>query len=82
MTETEFRLKHSEFIEYYQYIEMRLKDIYAALCARNENDFFNYRDKVKRLSPKKLFTKLKKEINKHPYKCLSNEDFVQLDSVK
>ena len=25
MTETEFRIKHSEIIEYYQLIEMRLK---------------------------------------------------------
>ena len=27
MTETEFRFKHSKIIEYYQLIEMRLKEI-------------------------------------------------------
>ncbi len=36
MTETEFRVKHSELIEYYQLIEMRLKGICAALLADGE----------------------------------------------
>lgn len=33
MTEAEFRVKHSELIEYYQLIEMRLKCICADLLA-------------------------------------------------
>ena len=35
MTEEEFRINHSKIIEYYQYIEMRLKGICAKL---NEDD--------------------------------------------
>ena len=31
MTENDFRVKHSEIIEYYQLIEMRLKGICASL---------------------------------------------------
>ncbi len=31
ITETEFRVQHSTLIEYYQYIEMRLKGICSAI---------------------------------------------------
>lgn len=41
MTETDFRFKHSELIEYYQLIEMRLKGICAALLADEERDWFD-----------------------------------------
>ena len=40
MTETEFRIKHSELIEYYQLIEMRLKYICAELLADEERGWF------------------------------------------
>ena len=40
MTKTEFREKHSELIEYYQYIEMRLKGICATLLADEERGWF------------------------------------------
>ena len=40
MTETEFRVKHSELIEYYQLIEMRLKGICAAVLADEEKGWF------------------------------------------
>ena len=41
MTETEFRLRYSELIEYYQYIEERLKYICAQLLADEDKDWFN-----------------------------------------
>ncbi len=41
MTETEFRVLHSELIEYYQLIEMRMKGICAALLADAEKDWFD-----------------------------------------
>ena len=41
MTETQFRIKHSEIIEYYQLIEMRLKFICAYLTADEERGWFN-----------------------------------------
>ena len=40
MTEMEFRVLHSEVIEYYQYIEMHLKGVCAALLADEERDWF------------------------------------------
>ena len=39
MTENDFRFKHSELIEYYQYIEMRLKAICAAILADEEKSW-------------------------------------------
>lgn len=41
MTETDFRLKYSELIEYYQYIEERLKYICATLLDGEEMSWFD-----------------------------------------
>ena len=41
MTETEFRLKYSELIEYYQYIEERLKYICAFLLTDEEKGWLD-----------------------------------------
>ena len=41
MTETEFRVLHSEIIEYYQLIEMRLKGICAAILADADKSWFD-----------------------------------------
>ena len=38
MTESEFRFKYSELIEYYQYIEMRLKGICATILVLTDED--------------------------------------------
>ena len=40
MTETEFRSKHSELIEYYQYIEMHLKYICVNLIGKRQGYLF------------------------------------------
>lgn len=40
MTEIDFRVKHSELIEYYQLIEMRLKCICADLLADEDRGWF------------------------------------------
>ena len=40
MTESEFRFKHSELIEYYQYIEMRLRFLCADFLADEERNWF------------------------------------------
>lgn len=44
MTETEFRANHSKLIEYYQYIEMRLKSICSALQMDEEKGWFEKLD--------------------------------------
>ena len=41
MNQSEFREKHSELIEYYQYIEMRLKGICAVIPADESRDSSN-----------------------------------------
>ena len=40
MTENDFRVKYCELMEYYQYLEMRLKFICAALLADEEKGWF------------------------------------------
>lgn len=40
MTENEFRIIHSELIEYYQYIEMHLKGICADYLQNEDKDWF------------------------------------------
>lgn len=44
MTETEFRFRHSELIESYQYVEMRLKGIVSALLCGEEQSWFKLLD--------------------------------------
>ena len=44
MTEAEFRIKHSQLIEYYQSIEWRLKGICAAILADEEKGWFERLD--------------------------------------
>ena len=60
MTEVEFRVKHSELIEYYQLIEMHLKGICAALDVDKENSWF---DKLDDFEADPLGKLLKKIIN-------------------
>ena len=44
MTEAEFRFKHSKLIEYYQFIEWRLRAICAAMLADEEKGWFERLD--------------------------------------
>ena len=57
MTETEFRFKHSEIIEYYQLIEMRLKGICAALMADGNKGWYERLAKIFRGFKKERTTK-------------------------
>lgn len=44
MTEAEFRFRHSELIESYQYVEMRLKGIVSALLCGEEQSWLKLLD--------------------------------------
>ena len=44
MTEAEFRFKHSELIESYQYVEFRLKGIVSVLLCGEEKSWFKLLD--------------------------------------
>ena len=82
MTKTEFREKHSELIEYYQYIEMHLKGICATLLADEERGWFD------RLSDYELdpLGKLIKELctfqTQKQMGLLSQEDFESLEKLR
>lgn len=82
MTQTEFREKHSELIEYYQYIEMRLKGICAAFLADAERDWFDrlgdYElDPLGKLIKELCAFQTQKEIG-----LLSQEDYESLERLR
>lgn len=70
MTEVEFRVKHSELIEYYQLIEMHLKGICAALDVDKENSWFDKLDDFEADPLGKLLKKLKSYRVKKIINCL------------
>lgn len=70
MTEVEFRVKHSELIEYYQLIEMHIKGICAALGVDKENSWFDKRDDFEADPMGKLLKKLKSYRVKIIVNCL------------
>lgn len=84
MTEVEFRVKHSELIEYYQLIEMHLKGICAALDVDKENSWFDKLDdfeadplgkllkEIKKLQSKKIINCLKMTILENLMNCEKN----------
>ncbi len=82
MTETEFRVKHSELIEYYQLIEMRLKGICAALLADGEKGW------IERLGdyeadPFGLLLRRIKELQEQKQVTLfTQEDYAMLDDMR
>ena len=82
MTENEFRIKHSSLIEYYQYIEMRLKAICAGCLADEEKDWFSrYEDYQS--DPWGILTLKLKDIQKRiRIDYLSDNDFIKLDNMR
>ena len=66
MTETEFRIKYSQLIEYYQYIEERLKYICAQLLADEEKSWFDRLDELESDPFGLLVTKIQSlQVQKH-----------------
>jgi hypothetical protein len=82
MTETDFRVKHSELIEYYQLIEERLRGICAELMADDEKNWFNkFRDYE--LEPfGSLIKKLKDIQGQNQIVLLTEDDFGKLDDLR
>ena len=74
MTEAEFRFRHSELIESYQYVEMRLKGIVSALLCGEEQSWFKLLDDCDNDPLGKLISKLT-EIRK-------NETYFSKDDVE
>lgn len=82
MTETEFRFKHSELIEYYQLIEMRLRGICADLCVDKARDWFDRYNDYESDSFGLLIRKTKEIQAQKQINLLSQDDFVELECLR
>lgn len=82
MTENEFRIKHSSLIEYYQYIEMRLKAICAGCLADEEKDWFSRYEDYQSDTWGSLTIKIKDIQKRIQIEYLSNNDFLELDKMR
>ena len=82
MTKTEFREKHSELIEYYQYIEMRLRGICATLLADEERGWFERLEDYESDPLGKLITQTQEIQSQKQKDLLSPEDFEALEALR
>ena len=82
MTESEFRNKHSEIVEYYQYIEMRLKFLCAALLADREKGWIERLDDFNSDPFGALLHKIKEIQTQKHLEVLKEEDFAALNEIR
>lgn len=82
MTETEFRVKHSEVIEYYQYIEMRLRFICSAIISDDLQEWFSRLGDYDADPMGKLIKTLRELQKEKNCEWLSPEDFESLDEIR
>ena len=82
MTETEFRVKHSQLIEYYQYIEEKLKYICANLMADEQNGWFSSLNDVESDPFGMLITNIQSIQVQKETTLLSFEDIENLNKLR
>lgn len=82
MTESEFRINHSKIIEYYQYIEMRLKVICSALLSDEERTWFDRLNDYESDPLGKLIRKIKKTQRQKNTGLLTTKDFKALKNIR
>ena len=82
MTESDFRFKHSELIEYYQYVEMRLKFICSGLLADEEKVWFERLSDYENDSFGCLLKKIKEIQKQKKITLLKEDDFSKLDDLR
>ena len=82
MTETEFRVKHSELIEYYQLMEMRLKTACAGLLADKEKDWFARLSDYESDPFGVLIKKIKEIQQRKNLSLLSDDEFIKLGELR
>ena len=80
MTLEEFRLKHSELIEHYQFIEHHLEDIYADV--QGEKSFYGGLLDVENDNIPRLVNKLCELQEKTKIPILSEMDCARLDAIR
>jgi len=82
MTENDFRFRHSELIEFYQLIEMRLKGICAEFVADEEKGWFDRLDDYESDSFGLLLKETKKLQKQKQIDLLTQEEFSILDEIR
>ncbi len=82
MTKAEFRERHSEVIEYYQYIEMHLKGICAALLDEEGRTWFDKLDEYDTDPLGKLLLTIKTIQAQENISLFSTADLNALDSLR
>ena len=82
MTESYFRIKHSELIEYYQLIEMHLKGICSAILADEERNWFERLSDYENDSFGCLLKKIKEIQEQKKIVLIDDDDFSKLDDLR
>ena len=82
MTETQFRVKHSELIGYYQFIEIHLKGICADLLADKDRGWFARLDDYETDTMGKMIQTLRKTQAQKKVEFFSSEDFDALEELR
>ena len=82
MTEEVFRTRHSEIVEWYQYIEMHLKGICVALTMDEDKSWFNSLDDFDSDPLGKLILKIKTLQEEKKINLFSASDFDSLDTLR
>ena len=82
MTETEFRIKYSELIEHYQYIEERLKYICMAIIVDEQNEWLSALHDVEFDYFGILVTRIQSLQTQKKIDLLSREDIEELDKLR
>ena len=82
MTESDFRFKHSELIENYQNIEMRLKFICAEFIAKGDQDWFDRLDDYETDSLGQLIKNCKKKQQEKHINVFDDDDFTKLEEIR
>ena len=82
MTRSEFHDRHSEIIEYYQYIEMHLRGICAALLSDEDKTWFDQLDEHDTDTMGALINKIQSLQKQKNLEIFSPEDVITLNQIR
>ena len=82
MKEADFRVKHSEMIEYYQLIEFHLKGICASLLADGDRGWLDRLNDYETDTMGQMLRKIRSIQAQKQISLLSSEDLDTLDSLR
>lgn len=82
MTETQFRVKYSELIGHYQFIEIHLKEICAELLADKDRGWFKRLDDYETDTMGEMIRKLRTIQAQKKVEFFSSENFEELEALR